>query len=189
MGRRPVPPKDCLTCGNPIPRKGINNRKKYCSVSCGHAALRRDMVTCFWEKVDKAGPNGCWVWTASRKERGYGQFYWRGKMHRAHRLAWVLIKGDPGKLEVAHTCDNRVCVNLDHLFLATHQENMADQVAKDRHTRGERNFWAKLTDAQVLEIRSLYTGKRGEQAALARQYGISFGMVTSIVNRRTWRHI
>jgi hypothetical protein len=148
-----------------------------------------DMGTSFWSKVNKDAPNGCWEWTASRKERGYGQFLWRGKMHRAHRLAWVLSgRKLPAKpLELAHTCHSRTCVNPAHLYPATHQRNMQDCKESLRHQYGERHKKAKLTEAKVLEIRALKgTASHKEIAA---RYGVSQPTVQSILVGRTWRHL
>lgn len=184
-----VPDKNCLQCGQPIPRFRISNRKKLCSAACMHEAKKKDMETCFWAKVNKEAPSGCWEWTASRKEKGYGQFIWRGKMNRAHRLAWKLVNGDPGHLEVAHKCDNRICVNPDHLFLATHQENMADCVAKGRHTKTSR---AKLTEEQVRAIRLEYRAKnkrRTNSRELAAKYGIGVAQISGIIAGRVWSHV
>lgn len=183
-----VPEKNCLQCGKPIPRFRISNRKKLCSAACMHEAKKKDLETCFWAKVNKEAPSGCWEWTASRKVNGYGQFIWRGKMNRAHRLAWKLINGDPGELEVAHKCDNRICVNPSHLFLATHQENMADCVSKGRHTFGEKNKRSKLTPAQVLEIRA-NPPKHGEMKKLAEKYGVRANHISRILSGAFWKHI
>ena len=105
--------------------------------SLGHHAIKCNltMADLFWNMVDKEASGGCWQWTASKKEKGYGQFFYRGKMHRAHRLAWVLSGQELPKrpLELAHTCDNRACVNPDHLFVATHEQNMQDCKAKGRN--------------------------------------------------------
>jgi hypothetical protein len=147
------------------------------------------METFFWPKVNKDAANGCWEWTASRKEKGYGQFLYKRKMHRAHRLAWIMLNGDPGALEVAHKCDNRICVNPAHLFLATHQENMADCKSKGRQARATR---AKLTVAQVRAIRSEYRAKnkrRTNSQALAAKYGIGVGAISAIMRGETWSHI
>lgn len=188
--------KTCQQCGGNIVRGLVQNfsTKKYCGHECAHAAQRKNMDECFWAKVDKQGAGGCWNWTASLKPKGYGQFYWRGKMHRAHRLAWTLAgRALPAKgLELAHRCDNRICVNPEHLFVATHAENMADCKAKGRQSCGERSKRNKLTEAQVIEIRAnppkLGRGLR-EIDEYAAKYGVSKGTIYCSLTRRTWSHI
>lgn len=94
----------------------------------------------FWPKVDKSpghGPNGdCWVWTASvNKKYGYGNFC--GPEVRAHRMAYVLSKGEiPEGLIVMHSCDNRRCCNPSHLSVGTPKDNTQDMVRKGRHISG-----------------------------------------------------
>jgi hypothetical protein len=93
----------------------------------------------FWEKLLKAD-NGCWLWNGAStggKCGGYGELKVSGKVVYAHRYAWLLTHGSlPENLEVAHRCDNRKCCRPDHLFLATHVENMHDMIKKGRHKAG-----------------------------------------------------
>jgi hypothetical protein len=85
--------------------------------------------------AERSEPQGdCIVWTGSRKGgNGYGQMCISYKNHMVHRLAWEVAHGPiPPGLCVLHRCDNPPCIRPDHLFLGTHQENMADMVVKQR---------------------------------------------------------
>lgn len=77
-------------------------------------------------------PNGCIEWIGYNV-RGYGQITVAHKGIQTHRLAWTLSNGPiPEGLLVLHHCDNPPCINPDHLFLGTHQDNMNDMSAKGR---------------------------------------------------------
>jgi hypothetical protein len=140
----------------------------------------------FWAKVHKT-INFCWLWEASCNRKGYGYFRFRGMSWLAHRVAWVLCFGEiPDGLDVLHTCDTPPCVRPSHLFLGNDADNVADKVAKDRHTRGELNSH-KLTTEEVLLIRSLHG--RFTMAVLARIFGVAASQIFNIVHRRNWRHV
>jgi len=86
----------------------------------------------FWDKVEKT--DGCWLWTASKSEDGYGYFRFDGGMRKAHRMSWLFTNGEiPEGMFVCHSCDNPSCVNPEHLWLGTNQDNQDDMNEKGRH--------------------------------------------------------
>lgn len=81
-------------------------------------------------------PNGCWLWTASKNNQGYGRIRFQEREYLAHRLSYIAHKGQLGSTDcVCHTCDTPLCVNPKHLFIGTHKSNAADKVGKKRHPR------------------------------------------------------
>lgn len=82
-------------------------------------------------------PNtGCWLWLGSTNARGYAHLKYQKVQHRANRFSWTAYNGPiANKLHVLHRCDNRLCVNPDHLFLGTNQDNVDDRVSKGRSGR------------------------------------------------------
>jgi hypothetical protein len=92
--------------------------------------LKRFWLARFWDKVDKT--DSCWLWTGKPDPKGYGRFKLSNRSWRAHRVSWLIHFQDPGDLFVCHSCDNPICVNPEHLFLGTHQDNMNDMYNKGR---------------------------------------------------------
>jgi hypothetical protein len=180
--------KTCHFCGVGFYAK---QRKRYCSRACKVAQFEKDAPGKFWAKVDKNGPNGCWLYMGFRKWDGYGWLarYFNGKVKHltAHRYAWILTHGEPEKgLSIMHLCDVPACCNPSHLKLGTHADNMADAVSKGRSAYGERNRRNKLTAAQAEEIKSIKP-VRGIAAGLARRFGVGVGCITAIWRGETWR--
>ena len=143
----------------------------------------------FMAKIAKQ-PSGCWLWTGSKLRVGYGKFCMNGIPGTAHRAAWELFNGPiPEGMYVCHACDVRACVNPDHLFLGSQSDNMLDASSKNRLNtpKGSDHHSSKLTEEDVLAIRSRYTGRRGEQRRLADEYGVGPDQISRIINGKRWR--
>ncbi len=151
--------------------------------------LTEDVVRRFWAKVAKG--DGCWLWTASTNEHGYGQLSVGRRPTKAHRISWVIAHGDPGELAVLHHCDNPPCVNPHHLFLGTQADNLSDARAKGKKVCGvgERHGKSVLTEAQVVEIRRIWANRTLSGGQLARRFGLSRNCIYAVVTNRSWRHI
>jgi hypothetical protein len=152
----------------------------------------------FWSRVVRG--EGCWEWQGARNQDGYGTLWVDHRKVRAHRLAWEIVFGPiPAGLWVLHSCDNPPCCNPAHLWLGTPADNSADMVAKGRgrggyngfplpyenQARGERSGSARLTEADVREIRASSLTQR----ELGRRYGVSQVAICKIRTRRTWAHV
>lgn len=141
-------------------------------------------------RVDRTD-SGCWVWNRGRTVRGgYGQWNIGGKVSKAHRVSWVLFRGEIGEgLFVCHKCDNPPCCNPDHLFLGTSGENTLDAWRKGRlplpknAPRGEQHHSAKLTQSDVEVVRS----SRATGVELAAKYGVSKTMISRIRKGKAWK--
>lgn len=134
----------------------------------------------FWNKVNKEADGGCWEWTGS-KILGYGSFYYRGKRRKCHRLSYRIHYGNCKGMDVCHRCDNPACVNPDHLFLGTHQDNMTDAKVKLRMAK-------KYTSEQVLKIVELVDRGMNRKEA-AREVGMSHALAVQIMNGWVWGHV
>ena len=141
----------------------------------------------FWEKVKKT--KTCWNWIGSIDDRGYGSIGVNGITKRAHRLSYEMKKNGPipKGMFVCHKCDNRACVNPNHLFLGTAKDNTQDMINKGRdvHAIGENAGSTKLTKRQVLEIRKRYANGESTRQ-LAKDFPISHGSIWKIVAGKTW---
>ena len=96
----------------------------------------------FMSKVEPEPNTGCWLWVASIfGNTGYGLFNLvrdgRKSADNAHRVSWEIFRGEiPKGAYVLHRCDVRTCVNPDHLFIGSHQDNMTDCARKGRARSG-----------------------------------------------------
>ncbi len=170
------------------------------------------MIERFWSHtvIIPDVDNACWLWAGPLDRDGYGVISATtstGRIHsRAHRLAYAIAHGAaPAGRLVCHRCDNPRCVRVEHLFLGTDADNVADMMAKGRcrpargsdhgshlHPekvpRGERSGSAKLTSADVIDIRHLLrVGAR--KNVIARAFGVNWKTIDNIDRGLTWCHV
>lgn len=94
-----------------------------------------DKMKSFWSKIDIKGPKECWNWTSTKTKTGYGKInLFSGTTLAAHRISWVIHHNTliPDNLHICHKCDNPICCNPNHLFLASSAINSYDAVIKGR---------------------------------------------------------
>jgi hypothetical protein len=135
---------------------------------------------------------GCWEWIGYRTKAyddkwiyPYGVMRFQGKIRKAHRVSACAFLGFDinSTLLVCHTCDNPCCVNPNHLFIGTHKHNNDDMRRK-----GRGNYGAKLTEAEVTDIRQRF--EHGESvAALANAFHVHYGTVHQIIHRKLWKTV
>ena len=160
---------------------------------CSAVSVDPALVKRFWAKVKKAKNSECWLWTATKKQGGYGRINADSSglgFVLAHRLSWMIhTKTNPDKNLVLHSCDNPQCVNPHHLSIGTHQDNMADMVAKKRAAKvqvfGVRNSKTVISDLEVMRIMNLSLTTK----EIAEMYGVRKGAILNIKNVRGIRLI
>lgn len=169
----------------------------------------------FWAKVDKMGPEECWLWRGVRGGKRYGTFFLRntrdasGRTKKiyggSNRVAYTIGCGQiPDGFMVCHRCDVPGCCNPGHLFVGTQADNMIDCARKlrttigdknpsriypERRAKGSRHGHAKLSDSDVLQIRAILEAGTESQKALATRFSVSRSTVCCIFKRKIWSHL
>jgi hypothetical protein len=190
-----LPPKTFLTCtaaGCDLPH--------LCSGFCNKHYTRwrkyGDPLKCAFEPVADGEPfrwvneiaiqhtsDECLIWPFAQAS-GYGQIWVDGKKFNANRLICEIVSGPPPSQDhvAAHLCGVSLCSNPQHLKWKTYSENEADKLIHGTHLRGERNPCAKLSEEEVMAIRSA----DGTHQGIADQFGVSRRLVGMIKNRKIW---
>ena len=132
--------------------------------------------------------NGCWEVTSHKKlTKGYPGSYYQGKCVLVSRLSWLVFHKEMPDKCVLHKCDNRKCINPNHLFLGTRGDNARDMVAKGRSLMGERHHKAKLTEEDVKYIRRNPDGLRCSE--LAKKFGVKMDVINKVTKRKSGRYL
>lgn len=150
----------------------------------------------FWGSCIPEPNSGCWIWEKALTGTGYGLFR-AGSMRdgtrrcvTASRYSCELAHGKiPDGMQALHKCDNKLCVNPDHLYIGTRSDNANDAFARGRkiphRLLGLANPKTKITEDDVRTIRS----SSERSADLARRYGLSKTQVGHIRARKSWAHV
>ena len=138
----------------------------------------------FYEmRPDYLGPDDCWDWRGHLTSGGYGSILKDGKQIRAHRAAWEIENDEeiPDGLLVRHTCDNRKCVNPNHLCLGTPADNSRDMVERGR---SHITIPGSVVREAVALVKSGMTRKEASRLMAERGFKLSIGSISSWIAGR-----
>ena len=114
----------------------------------------------FWSKVHVKLPEDCWEWQANLG-KGYGMFWFGKDSIVAHRVSWMMLRGPiPEGMNVLHRCDNRKCVNPNHLFIGTQSDNVCDMLSKGRGGDYRNGNTKSFSSEESLDISNLMSNGR-----------------------------
>jgi hypothetical protein len=153
------------------------------------------LIDRFWEKIKppEDAINDCWEWNAGRSVDGYGYFYNAHLKldYKAHRFSYELFYGPiPIGLDICHNCDNKICVNPNHLKAGTRKENMEDCKSRGRTGRGSKQGSSVLTEIDVVNIiENTLNGKFTSAKQIMNFYNISRGTLNYIYSGEGWQHV
>lgn len=192
--------RHCAHCQSPFALHWPTSRQRYCSVACKNEGASGTPEARFWANVHRS-EHGCWLWVGSRTVHGYGRFKHKRVHYFAHRYSLGLAIGrklGPGE-QANHRCDNRLCVNPDHLYAGTQKDNIRDAMERGRMSlqrpgfprhvaRGTANPRAKLDPEAVRRIRRLRASGWTQQR-IADDVGVWQTTVSHVLQGKTWGHV
>jgi hypothetical protein len=163
--------------------------------TCGCSNKPKDPVDNFEKHFEMKSPFECWNWNAHKLTSGYG--HWQinhskyNKHWLTHRFSYFSYKDNTLSDEdiVCHTCDNPSCVNPEHLFKGTQQDNIDDIINKGRGQKGSKVTNSKLNEDDVIEILRLLSEKKLKQTEIAKRFGVGDNIISNIKNNKAWKHV
>ena len=153
---------------------------------------KRTPPVVIWKTVEAAiahvEVDACVLWPHSVGASGYGQFQLNGQKLGVHQFVCECVHGQrPSKThQASHSCGVRLCINPHHLRWATPKENQADRLHHGTANRGEQHYLARLTEADVLEIRSLYGRGHVTAADIAQRFNRPRSTIEAVIQKRSW---
>lgn len=189
------------TCKVPGCQKPIRvKRTQECSVhylrfrASGDYTTKRTPSNATWDErltpdnwTETPGPleTPCWIWKMKPNSQGYAVMKYHQKAYKVYRVMWERHNGKkiPPGINACHRCDTPSCVNPEHIFLGTQQDNIADMVSK-----GRQSSYRKLSDDEIRSIRAMVRGGM-RQSEVSRVTGVDSGTVSRVVNRKLYRHV
>lgn len=132
--------------------------------------------------------SGCLLCISHHKTKsGHVQIRRNGKTQLLHRLIYSEKHGEiPDGMVVRHKCDNPSCVNIEHLELGTHAQNVSDRVQRNRSAIGSNHGRSKLKESDVRCIRNDITSSNQK---LAKKYCVDAKVIRDIRQFKTWKHV
>ena len=138
-------------------------------------------------KLKYAIENGCHRCTSHcTNNNGYVTITIDKKTTSGHRYVYIQKHGNISNEVLRHTCDNRWCINPDHLVEGSHADNVRDRVDRNRSAIGTQNGRSKLSEQDVIAI---YKDDITPKMHIAKKYNIDPTVVRVIKNKITWKHV
>ncbi len=147
----------------------------------------------FLKRCEITETDDCILWLGNFDKKGYGRIHFTDATIKAHRVSYCISRGidisEISGLVIMHSCDNPSCVNPKHLSAGSQLDNVSDRFKKERCAKGELNGFSKLTEADVLHIRSIYSKhKKGfGSVSLGKKYGVHHSTILRVINGESWK--
>lgn len=147
--------------------------------------ITEDVRSRLASRIIKGGEDDCWPWVGNEIQN-YGRLWVKNRLVMAHRVAYMIAKGEiPKGMVIRHTCNNGRCCNPNHLIYGTQAQNNADKVEAKRAPHGSGHFKAKLCEEMIAKIRN----DPRDNGVIGSELGVHRSIICKIKNRKIWKHV